>query len=326
MLKTIRVTPLAAESLGVRSMCTYVETPDVKVLLDAGASLGPSRWGLPPHPREYRALAECRERISKAAEEADVITISHYHFDHHTPSFTDWFCNWSSAEIATKIYERKIVLAKSPRSKINYSQRRRGWMFRKTAGKHVKRLEVADGRRFEFGDTMLKFSEPAFHGVKNTSLGWVLMTTIDYGDERILFASDVEGPMYNPTFEMILGEAPDLLILGGPPLYLAGFKVNDTHIQQGMKNLEKLVKNIPTTILEHHTLRDGKWREACQPIFDIASKAGHTVLTAAELLKRENNLLEYRRRKLFETEPPSPDFKKWMNLTLSERKQTRPPI
>ena len=167
MLKKVRVTPLAAESLGVRSMCTYVETPDVKILLDAGASLGPSRWGLPPHPREYKALAKCRERISRAAEKTDAITISHYHFDHHTPSFTDWFCNWSSAEIARKIYEGKTVLAKNHRSKINYSKRRRGWMFRKTSGKHARKVEQADGRTFEFGETRLKFSEPVFHGIKH---------------------------------------------------------------------------------------------------------------------------------------------------------------
>ena len=325
-MKRIRVTPLAAESLGARSMCTFVETPDVKILLDAAASLGPSRWGLPPHPREYRALAECRERISKAAEKADVITISHYHFDHHTPSFTDWFCNWSSAEVATQIYEDKIVLAKSHRSKVNPSQRRRGWMFSKTAGKHAERLAVADGGTFEFGDTRLKFSEPVFHGIKNTFLGWVLTTTIDYGDERVMFASDVEGPMHNPTAEMILGEAPDLLIIGGPPLYLAGFKVDETRVQQGMKNVEELVRNIPTTILEHHILRDEKWMEACHLIFDAASKAGHAVLTAAGFLKRENSLLECRRKELFEAEPPTADFKKWMNLPRLERRKVRPPI
>lgn len=326
MLKRISVTPLAAESLGARSMCTSVETPDVKILLDAAASLGPSRWGLPPHPREYRALAECRERISRAAEKADVITISHYHFDHHTPSFTDWFCNWSSAEVATQIYEDKIVLAKSHRSKVNPSQRRRGWMFSKTAGKHAERLAVADGGTFEFGDTRLKFSEPVFHGIRNTFLGWVLMTTIDYGEERVMFASDVEGPMHNPTVEMILGEAPDLLIIGGPPLYLAGFKVAEAHVQQGIRNLEELVRNIPTTILEHHTLRDEKWRVACHQIFDAASKAGHAVLTAAAFLKKENSLLECRRKEFFEAEPPSADFKKWMNLPRLERREVRPPI
>ena len=326
MLRNIRVTPLAAESLGVRSMCTFVETPDVKVLLDPAASLGPSRWGLPPHPREYEALAECRERISKVAEKADVVTISHYHFDHHTPSFTDWFCNWSSAEIAEEIYEEKMVLAKNYRSEVNYSQRQRGWMFRRTAGKCAKTLEIADGRAFEFGDTKLRFSEPVFHGAKDTFLGWVLMATIDHGGERMMFTSDVEGPMYDPTLMLILGAAPDLLIVGGPPLYLAESKVDDADIRRGMENLEELVKSVPTTILEHHILRDGEWRAACQGLFDTASKASHSVFTAAEFLEQENNLLECHRRELSETEPPDSDFKRWMRLPLSERRETRPPI
>ena len=34
LLNAIRVTPLAAESFGVRSMCTLVETPDLAVLLE----------------------------------------------------------------------------------------------------------------------------------------------------------------------------------------------------------------------------------------------------------------------------------------------------
>ena len=107
MPKKIKVIPLAEESFGVRSMCTYMETSDTKILLDAGASLAPKRLGYPPHPKEYQALAECRQKINKTAEKADVITISHYHFDHHTPSYTDWFTNWSTAETAKKIYNTK---------------------------------------------------------------------------------------------------------------------------------------------------------------------------------------------------------------------------
>ena len=89
-LKKIRIVPLASESFGVRSMCTYVETSDVKVLLDPGASLAPNRFGFSPHPKEHETMMKCRERISKSAEKAEVVTISHYHFNHHTPSFKDW--------------------------------------------------------------------------------------------------------------------------------------------------------------------------------------------------------------------------------------------
>jgi predicted metallo-beta-lactamase superfamily hydrolase len=105
MLKHIRVVPLAAESVGVRSMCTYVETSSVKILLDAGVSLCPNRFGFPPHPEEFKAISECRKSIARAAEDAEVLTLSHYHFDHHTPSYEDWLTQWTQeTETARQIY------------------------------------------------------------------------------------------------------------------------------------------------------------------------------------------------------------------------------
>jgi len=325
MPRNIKVVPLAAESLGVRSMCTYVETPDLRVLLDAGVSLGPNRFGFPPHPKEYEALAECRKNIAEMAEKADVVTISHYHFDHHTPSYIDWCYNWSSEETARQIYEGKLVLAKSYRDKVNFSQRRRGWVFAKTGGKHAKKLEYADGKTYEFGQTKLKFSDPVFHGPEDSQLGWLLMTSIEHENERILFASDVQGPMHTPTLPVILLQRPQLIIIGGPPTYL-GELVKQEHVHIGMQNLEDLVKDVSTTVLEHHLLREENWREFSKPIFDSASKNGNLVVTAAEFLKKKNNLLESRRKLLFETEPPSSDFERWMKTPLERRKLVKPPV
>jgi len=325
MLRNIKVVPLAAESLGVRSMCTFVETPDVRVLLDAGVSLGPNRFGFPPHPREYEALAECRGKVAEGADKAEVVTISHYHFDHHTPSFIDWCFNWSSEDTARQIYDGKLVLAKSYKDKVNFSQRRRGWVFTKTGGKHARKLEYADGKTFEFGQTKLKFSEPVFHGPEDSQLGWLLMTTIEHEGERFLFASDVQGPMYSPTLPMILEQKPQQVLIGGPPAYLAEL-IGQGQVQIGMQNLEDLVKDVSTTVLEHHLLRDEKWREFSQPIFDSASKNGHLAVTAAEFLKKEDNLLESRRKLLFETEPPSSEFEKWMRMSLEKRKLVKPPL
>ena len=81
----MEVVPVGEESLGVRSMCLYVETRDVRVLLDAGVSLAPRRFGLPPHPRELERAREVRAAILRLAEETDVVTVSHYHRDHFTP-------------------------------------------------------------------------------------------------------------------------------------------------------------------------------------------------------------------------------------------------
>ncbi|MGB9676656.1 MAG: MBL fold metallo-hydrolase [Candidatus Bathyarchaeales archaeon] len=328
MLRKIRVTPLAAESFGVRSMCTYVETPDVRVLLDAGVSLCPLRFGLPPHPLEFRAIASARRRIAEAAEKAEIVTLSHYHFDHHTPSYEDWLCNWTAeTETARQIYEEKTVLMKNPREDINFSQRRRGWIFQKTGGKFAAELEVADGRTFHFGkSTTIRFSKPVFHGPEDSALGWVLMTTIEREGEKFMFAPDVQGPMTRDTLHMIEMEKPHLLMIGGPPLYLAGFKVDDGQVQAGLKGLERVVEVAETVILEHHVLRDEGWREKIEGVFWKARETGCKILTAAEFLSMDNAFLEATRRRLYAENPPSSEFEKWMNKKLAEKKRVKPPI
>lgn len=328
MLKHISLVPLAAESLGVRSMCTYVETPDVKILLDAGVSLGPSRFGLPPHPEEFKAIDLCRRKIAEGAEKAEIVTLSHYHFDHHTPSYEDWLCNWTEAtETARQVYDGKTVLVKNPREKINFSQRRRGWMFQKTGGKYAEKLEVADGKSFTFGkSTKVRFSEPVFHGSENSVLGWVLMTTIQYQDETFLFAPDVQGPMCSYTLELILREKPQILMIGGPPLYLTGFRVKEEEIQKGLKNLEKIVETVPLTILEHHVLRDKDWREKTENVFEKTHECGHIIVTAAEFLGEKNVFLEAVRKRLFVEKPPSIEFQKWMRKNRTTKKDVKPPI
>lgn len=326
MLKHVHVTPLAAESLGVRSMCTYVETADVKILLDAGVSLCPYRFGLPPHPKEFEAIVRCREKIADAAEKADVVTLSHYHFDHHTPSYEDWLVNWTEeGEAAKQIYAGKTVLIKNPREKINASQRQRGWMFQRTAGKHAAKLEVADGKSFIFGETRIRFSEPVFHGSENSFLGWVLMSIIECQDEKFMFAPDVQGPISRHTFELIQNEKPQLLIIGGPPLYLTGFKVDEKQIQLGLEHLEKIVENVPLTIMEHHVLRDEKWRDKTENLFRRANDVGHKVLTASEFLGNDNECLESVRRRLFVENPPSREFEKWMHTDDETKRRVRPP-
>lgn len=325
-LREIKVLPIAFESLGVRSMCTYIETPDVRILLDAGVSLGPLRFGFSPHPREYEAIKDRRETIIRFAEKADIITVSHYHFDHHTPSYTDWAYNWCSAEIAERIYQKKIVLVKNYRDHINFSQRRRGWIFEKTSGKHAKRFEVADGKTFTFGSTTISFSRPVFHGPEGSDLGWVIMVAIKYENECVFFAPDVQGPISQKTLKMIIDEKPQLAIIGGPPTYLVGFRIDHKAVDLAIKNLKVIARHIPVVIVDHHILRDENWKKIVQPIVDTAVSAGHKIFTAAEFLGRQNLLLESQRKRLYENEPPSSEFVKWSRISSIKRKLIPPPI
>src|SRR5207244_5267442 len=159
-------------------MCTLVRTRDVTVLLDAGVSLGP-RFRLMPHPREFRARNEARKRIQEAAEKAKVVTISHYHHDHHTPNFVDPVWLGSTVESFERIYKGKIVLAKDSRRKINTAQRRRGWMFRQATEKLAEKFEAADDGTFEFGNTKLRIPATVPRGEGESELDWVITCVVD---------------------------------------------------------------------------------------------------------------------------------------------------
>ena len=326
VLGKIKVTPLAAESFGVRSMCTLVETPDVSVLFDAGISLAPYRFNFPPHPIEFQTIKRLRKTIAQAADKSAVTTISHYHFDHHTPSFEDWVVNWTEdGETARQIYQDKTVLTKNPTENISVSQRQRAWLFGITGGKYAKKVEAADGKTFSFGNTKLHFSKAVVHGAEDSGLGWVIMATVEIGEERFMFSPDIQGPMAKGTAELILATAPQMIMLGGPPLYLGGFRVDYTKLERGLINLESIVEAVPLVVLEHHALRGEDWRSKMDRVYAKAAEKGHTIQTAAEYAGAENNFLESKRKQLYHDQPPSEEFKTWTK-TLNKKVIAKPPI
>jgi len=306
-------------------MCTFVETADLKVLIDPGVSLAP-RFSLMPHPREYAARNDSRSRIREAAQKADVITVSHYHYDHHTPNYIDTVYCGSSPEEARSIYAGKPVFAKGTKSHVNMSQRRRGWLFQKVSGKFVDRFEVADGKTFRLNETELRFSRPVPHGEEGSELGWVVMLSILHDGEKVMHASDVQGASSMETLEMILAEKPDLLIIGGQPIYLKGTKVLDATIEQGFRNLQKIAGSVSVTILDHHILRSEDWRDQAGRVFEEAERHRNRVLTAAEYVGKAETPLECRRRALYDEEPPSEKFIDWTKMSEMERKKTAPPL
>src|SRR5262245_64166363 len=104
----MRVMPLAADSLGTRSMATYVEAGALRLLLDPGVTLAARRYGLGPAPEEEEALARARVRIEGYAVRATHVTVSHFHTDHF------------GADPA--LYAGRRVWAKDPRRMIDPHQ------------------------------------------------------------------------------------------------------------------------------------------------------------------------------------------------------------
>ena len=80
-----RIVPIAFDSFGVRSMATFVETDDLRILIDPGVALAPIRYGLEPHLLEWQRHDESWEEVKQYAENADVLIVTHDHYDHHDP-------------------------------------------------------------------------------------------------------------------------------------------------------------------------------------------------------------------------------------------------
>jgi predicted metallo-beta-lactamase superfamily hydrolase len=131
--------------------------------------------------------------------------------------------------------------------------------------------------------------------------------------------------MSKRTLEFILDTQPSMLMLGGPPFYLEGYRVNKAAIQTAVNNLKSIVEKVPLVIVEHHMLRDEFWKQKVAPINELAVKAGHGFLTAAEYVGVEDVFLESKRKLLFRENPPSKEFQQWMK-TLSSKQITKPPI
>lgn len=277
----MRVIPLAAESLGVRSMATYVEAADTAILIDPGATLAPARYGLPPAEAEWEALRRANDRISAYAARANLVFVSHYHEDHYR------------SDPAT--YAGRMVIAKEPRRMVGGQQSRRGvalW----TSLEGVTKLQAADGWRRREPQVELTVSPPLPHGVEGTPLGYVVaLTVVDTAErERFVFASDVQGPLSAVAAGWLVQQRPTLLYLSGPPSYV------ERELPQGAvdRGIDHLLRVMDATgcrvIMDHHALRDPGFSAR----FDRLWSTGR-VITAAAHLGVEATPLEARRRALW---------------------------
>ena len=119
---------------------------------------------------------------------------------------------------------------------------------------------------------------------------------------------------------VLVKQVPDWDI---PP---SSFKVDEAQLQQGLSNLTSLAMTTPLTILEHHALRDEAWQQRTRPVYEAASKAGNAVKTAAEFAGEENVFLESQRKQLYEENPPSKEFEKWMRESSDKPNISKPPL
>jgi hypothetical protein len=264
-------------------MATYVETPDVKVVIDPGVSLAGLKSGYPPHPIELERESEHWAEIKRYATGSDILIVTHYHYDHYNPSEPD-------------LFHGKILFIKHPTQYINKSQADRAKEFLDRIKGIPKVLEYVDGRDFKFGGTTIRFSQSVPHG-NIDRLGYVTQVSITDGSFRIVHTSDIEGGNLPCQRDFILKEDPNLLIFDGPMTY---------PFQDILPNMIRILKEtqVEDFIVDHHYVRKTKWREKIQRAVQEGDRLGKRIRCAAEYLGVEPDFLEVRRKELYMKFPP----------------------
>ena len=276
-------------------MSTFVETEDLKVLIDPGVALAPKRFKLPPHPLEEREMKRQWKEIKKAAKKADVIIVSHYHYDHYNPE-------------EPEIFKGKTVFLKHHEEKINESQKERAKYFLEKLEGIPEEIRWADANEFEEGKTLLKFSQPVFHGA-NDKLGYVVETLVQEKKEKFIHTSDVEGPPQEDQVEFIIKHKPQTVFLDGPLSYLM-FIFGRHAMQNSIQNMLHIIEDAKakTLVVDHHFMRDPLYEEKLEKVYEVAEKKHCKVTTAAEYAGKKLNMLEANRKELYEKHPVKKKF------------------
>lgn len=154
-----------------------------------------------------------------------------------------------------------------------------------------KEIEIvfSEEKSYVFGDTILSFTRPLFHGIEYATVGWVYATIIECNGKKILHSSDLSGPMIEDYADLIIRENPNILILDGPTTYLFGYILNRINLERIIDNTVRIIKEIDADVIiyDHHLTREYRFREHTDRVWKTAEKLGKRLLTAAEYLGKK---------------------------------------
>lgn len=292
----MKIYTIASESIGTRSMATYVETRDTKIIIDPGVDLAKKRYGLPPHPIERKRKEDHWKEILQLMRKSEIAIITHYHYDHFNP-FKD-----------IDAYSGKLLFVKNPLDNINSSQKKRAKDFLSKVKKYTEGIIYADNREFFIGNTRILFSKPVFHG-KDSALGYVIEVLIDDGGKKFVFTSDVQGLVREDQLNFILENKPNIVYLDGPITYIYRNE-NEAkyYLDESFRNISRILslKSLELLIIDHHLLRDLNWSKIESSY--LSEGLRKKVVTVAEFIKKPIELLEAKRIELWKNEKFNMNF------------------
>lgn len=277
---------LGTESLGVRGLCCFVKTKNRKILIDPGIALGYTRYGLLPHPLQVAVDEKIQKKIKKAWSEATDIIISHFHGD-HTPL----------ADANPYQFNIKRIAGLNPKVRIWTKDPHHLSPVEKKRAESLsfilnQKLISSEGK----SQGVLTFSKPVPHGEAYGNLVTVMMTKIEE-DCIFIHASDIQ-LLNGEAISQILSWEPDIVLAGGPPLYL--YRLSENQIRRAWNNAKRLSEKVDTLILDHHLIRSHK---GLKWLKHLSSETGKRVMCGADFMKKPRMLLEAKRQHLYKDMP-----------------------
>lgn len=288
----MQITPLAADSMGVRSMATLVETGGVRVLVDPGVTLAASRYGLPPTAEELQAQEAAVSRIVGALCQVDAVVVTHYHDDH--------------MNLLPYVLSTTAVYLKTP---VTLQERRQAQDLFPRLQRTGRSFALVDGTSVDLRDVSLTFSKPLPHGKTGCKAGSVMAVAIQGKDGCFVHGSDIQGPLSGNAFAWLLQQRPDVLYLSGAPTYKLYYRDENeadtfsyADLRSAKQNLRTLIKYTGCqVILDHYAARDRNFRRLHEDLL-----ATGNVLSAAEYLGEADRPLEAGRRGAADADPLEP--------------------
>jgi len=128
----------------------------------------------------------------------------------------------------------------------------------------------------------------------------VVMVHVERGG--FLFGSDAQGLADPEALKWVLERNPEFMILDGYPTLFVGWRMSQAAFEASKENLKRAVgeTDAETILLDHHLLRDLRYREKMEDVFSLAERKGKRLVSAAEFLGLENLFLEAWRKELSE--------------------------
>lgn len=286
----MKIMPLAADSMGSRSMATYVETAKRTLLIDPGATLGQLRYGLAPHTLEEFQLKKHLDRIELYAESAQIIILTQYTREHFNPD-------------SLEIYKDKVIFAKNPNKHIKHRERSNAFSLLNHLTGCSKEIFYAEDRQFKIGTLTLSFSAPSQIGSGEQAV-FPIAVAISENDSCFVFSSERMGILSEDFYSFIKQHNPDTVYFDGPAAYIKEGDDDLANWQLFKEQMDKMLSasQIKHLIIDHHFARDKHWLERLAALQVIGREWGTEVTSAAEFRGVQPDPLESRRPMLFETD------------------------